>query len=91
MSDVFAQVKMCERNRRPPLIYVVLFGTVCLGLLLEAQDPVTNASQKRDFKILNLTVTDRNFQSYNKNNKHLPWFVSFHNYLPFDHPYGSLS
>ena len=62
MSDVFVQVTMCDRNRCPPLLSVVSFGTACLGLLLEAQEPVTNASQKRDFKLLNLTVTERNFQ-----------------------------
>ena len=60
MSDVFSQVTMCKRNRRPRLLSVVSFGTACLGLLFEAQDPFMNASQKRDFKFLNSTVTERN-------------------------------
>ena len=50
MSDVFAHMTMCERNRRHPLLYVFLFVTACLGLLLEAQEAVTNASQDREFQ-----------------------------------------
>ena len=46
MSDVFAQVTMCKRNRRPPLLYVVSFGTICLVLLLKGKEKVTNVSQK---------------------------------------------
>ena len=64
MSDMFAQVKVCKRNRRPPLLSVVSFGTVCIGFLLEAREPVTNASQKRDLRLLNSTVTERKFQGY---------------------------
>ena len=30
--------------------------------MLEVQETVTNASQKRDFKLHNSTVTDRNFE-----------------------------
>ena len=59
MSSVFVQVAMCKRNRRPPLLSVVSFGTACLGLLLEAQEPVTDGSQNRVLKLLNLTVTER--------------------------------
>ena len=62
MSDVFVKVTISERNRRPLLIYVVSFGTVCLGFLLEAREPVMNVSQKRDLKLLSSTVTERNFQ-----------------------------
>ena len=50
---------MCKRNCRPPIISVASFGTPCLGLLLEAREPVTDASQDRDFKLHNLTVTER--------------------------------
>ena len=60
MSDVSAHVTMCKRNSRPPLLSVVLFRTACLSLLLEARKPVTDVSQDRDFKLHNLTVTERN-------------------------------
>ena len=59
MSRVLAQVTMCKRNRRPPLLYVVSFGTACLGLLLEAQEPVMDGSQNCVFELLNFTVTER--------------------------------
>ena len=53
MIDVFAQVTICEINRRPTLLYVVLFGTVCIELMLEAREQVTNASQECNCKLLN--------------------------------------
>ena len=59
MSDVFAQVKICERNRRPPILSIVLFGNVCIGLLLEAQEQVTYAYQGRDFKLHNSNIMER--------------------------------
>ena len=62
MSYVFVQVTMCEIKRCPSLLSVVLFETVCLGLLLEAWDPFTNTSQKRFFKLLKSTETELNFQ-----------------------------
>ena len=37
MSDVFAQVKMCERNLRYPLLSVVLFLTVVLVFCLKSE------------------------------------------------------
>ena len=61
MSDVFAQVKKCNKNRLPTLIYVVSFGTTCLSLLIEAREAVMNASQDCDFKLHNLTVTESKF------------------------------
>ena len=60
MSDFSAHVTMCKINSRPPLLYIVLFRTACLSLLLEARKPVTDVSQDRDFKLHNLTVTERN-------------------------------
>ena len=58
MGDVYEQVKMCKRNHLPPLLYVVSFGTTCLGLLLEAREPVTDASQDSDLKLQNSTVAE---------------------------------
>ena len=60
MSDVFTQTTMCKRNRCCPIISVVSFGTVCIGLLIEAREPVMDASQDCDFKLHNLIVTERN-------------------------------
>ena len=51
----------------PPTIYQLpssfccLVSNSCLGFLLEERESVTDASQDRDFKLLNSTVTERNF------------------------------
>ena len=59
MSDMFTHVTMCDRNHLPPLLSVVSFVTACLGFLIEAQEPVTDASQDCNFKLLNSTVLER--------------------------------